>query len=240
MKATGTGIVVGATGGIGGACARALADRAARVLLCGRRRELLTELAAELGPAAAPVVADIATAEGRKTVATAVEEPLRWVVLAHGLALRKPLVELEGAEIEAVFAANLVGPALLLGELLRVEWAEPRAIVVVGSISASRALPNRAVYGATKAGIEHLARSLAAELGPAGFRVNIVAPGVVGTPFLGEDREALAHWVASRVPTGRIGRPDEVAEVVRYLVADAPAYLTGGRIAVDGGAEAIA
>jgi NAD(P)-dependent dehydrogenase (short-subunit alcohol dehydrogenase family) len=234
-----TGIVVGATGGIGGACARALAGHAGRVLLCGRRREALEELALGIGAGAAPVTADVGTADGRRAVAKAIQGPLAWVVLAHGLPLRKPLAELDGAEIEEVFAANLVGPALLLNDLLRLEWVDPKAIVAIGSISASRALPRRAVYGASKAGVEHLARSLAAELGPAGFRVNIVAPGVIRTPFLGDDTAPLAEWIGSRVPVGRIGTPEEVAQVVRYLVAEAPAYLTGARIAVDGGAEAV-
>jgi gluconate 5-dehydrogenase len=232
-----TGIVVGATGGIGSACASALATGAERVVLCGRRGNALAELAANLG--AVPVVADVATAAGRQAITAAVEGPLAWIVLAHGLPLRKPLAELEGAEIEELFAANLVGPALLLNDLLRLEWTEPKAIVVVGSISASRALPRRAVYGASKAGIEHLTRSLAAELGPAGYRVNIVAPGVIETPFLGEDTSPLAEWVRSRVPAGRLGSPEEVADVVRYLIADAPSFLTGARIAVDGGAEAV-
>jgi 3-oxoacyl-[acyl-carrier protein] reductase len=234
-----TGIVVGATGGIGGACARALASSAGRVVICGRRRDALEELASELGAAVVPVVADVATAEGRQAVAAAVEGPLAWVVLAHGLPLRKPLAELGGPEIEKVFAANLVGPTLLLGALVQLEWSEPRAIVVIGSISASRALPRRAVYGASKAGIEHLARSLAAELGPAGFRVNIVAPGVIGTPFLGDAAGPLAEWISERVPSGRIGSPEEVAAVVGFLVAGAPPYLTGARIVVDGGAEAL-
>jgi len=233
-----TGIVVGATGGIGGACARALAGAADHVVLTGRRRGPLEELARALGAAA--VVADVASVEGRRSIRTAVSPPLAWVVLAHGRPLRKPLTELEGPEIEELFAANLVGPALLLNELLQLEWADPRAIVVVGSISASRALPRRAVYGASKAGLEHLARSLAAELGPAGFRVNVVAPGVIATPFLGEDTGPLAGWVEARVPQRRLGTPEEVAEVARYLVTDAPAYLTGARIAVDGGAEAVA
>lgn len=234
-----TGIVVGATGGIGGACARALAGGADRIVLSGRRLQALTKVAHEVGPAAAPVAADVATARGRSAIAGAVAGPLAWVVLAHGLPLRKPLADLSAPEIEELFAANLVGPALLLNELLQLEWAEPKAIVVVGSISASRALPRRAVYGASKAGIEHLARSLAAELGPDGFRVNVVAPGVIGTPFLGEDTGALGEWVEARVPQRRIGAPEEVAEIVRYLVDGAPPFLTGARIAVDGGAEAM-
>jgi NAD(P)-dependent dehydrogenase (short-subunit alcohol dehydrogenase family) len=234
-----TGIVIGATGGIGGACSRSLVACAGRLVLCGRRREALDELAADLGSTAVPIAADVATAEGREAVAAAVDGSLAWVVLAQGLPLRKPLVELECAEIEHLFAVNLVGPTLLLNDLLQLEWSDPKAIVVVGSISATRALPRRAVYGASKAGIEHLARSLAAELGPAGFRVNIVAPGVIATPFLGDDTGPLAEWIASRVPTGRIGAPEEVADVVRFLIAGAPPYLTGARIAVDGGAEAV-
>lgn len=232
-----TGIVVGATGGIGSACARALVSSADRILLCGRRADALDDLAWELD--AVPVVADVATAPGRRAVADAVESTLSWIVLAQGIPLRRPLTELAGPEIEELFAANLVGPTLLLNDLLGLKWSEPKAIVVVGSISATRALPRRAVYGASKAGIEHLARSLAAELGPAGYRVNIVAPGVIGTPFLGDDTGPLAEWVESRVPAGRIGSPDEVADVVRYLIAGAPAFLTGARIAVDGGAEAL-
>jgi NAD(P)-dependent dehydrogenase (short-subunit alcohol dehydrogenase family) len=232
-----TGIVVGATGGIGSACARVLADRAGRMLLCGRRLDALEELASE--GSGVPVAGDVATAEGRRAIVDAVKAPLAWVVLAHGLPLRRPLGDADAAAIEEVFAANLVGPALLLNELLQLEWTPPRAIVVIGSISASRALPRRAVYGASKAGIEHLARSLAAELGPAGFRVNIVAPGVISTPFLGDDTAPLRTWVESRVPRGRRGSPEEIANVVRYLVADAPDYLTGSRIAVDGGAEAL-
>jgi NAD(P)-dependent dehydrogenase (short-subunit alcohol dehydrogenase family) len=234
-----TGIVVGATGGIGGACARALVGCAGRLVLCGRRHEALDDLAADVGETAVPVVADVATPEGRRALAGKVDDSLAWIVLAQGLPLRRPLAELEGVEIEQVFAANLVGPALLLNDLLQLDWSEPKAIVVIGSISASRALSRRAVYGASKAGVEHLARSLAGELGPAGFRVNVVAPGVIETSFLGGDAEPLVTWVENRVPTGRIGAPEEVAEVVRYLIADAPAYLTGARIAVDGGAEAV-
>jgi 3-oxoacyl-[acyl-carrier protein] reductase len=111
---------------------------------------------------------------------------------------------------------------------------------VIGSISASRALPHRAVYGATKAGLEHLARSLAAVLGATGITVNVVSPGVIDTPFLGDATPTLDAWVEDRVPLARVGDPDEVAKLVEYVALHAPPYLTGARIAVDGGAEAVA
>jgi NAD(P)-dependent dehydrogenase (short-subunit alcohol dehydrogenase family) len=186
------------------------------------------------------VPADIATDEGRDAVLAAIKGPLAWVVLASGVPSRRPLRELDEEEVTATFAANLLGPTLLLRRLLLVPWQPPAAVVVIGSISATRSLPGRSVYGSSKAGIEHLARSLAAEVANAGIRVNVVAPGVIETPFLGQAAGALTDWVQQRVPQARAGTPDEVAHLVRYLIVDAPTYLTGARIAVDGGAEAVA
>lgn len=234
------GIVVGATGGIGAACARAIGASVNPILLVGRRRRALDELAVEIGDGAAVLVADIAENSGRDAVARAVEAPIAWMVIASGIALRRALVDATAAEIETTFSVNLVAPALLLRRMLELEWSYDARLVFVGSISATRALPNRSVYGASKAGVEHLARSLAPELAARGIRVNVVAPGVIETPFLDGGAAALVTWVAERVPERRIGQPAEVASVVRYLVTEAPPYVTGARIAVDGGVEASA
>jgi NAD(P)-dependent dehydrogenase (short-subunit alcohol dehydrogenase family) len=235
-----TGVVTGAAGGIGSACVRALAGSAELLVLAGRRREPLERIAREVDGRTAVVPADIATTEGRDAVLAAVEGPLAWAVLASGVPARKPLRELEEEEIAATFAANLLGPTLLLRRLLNAAWQPPASVIVIGSISATRSLPGRSVYGSSKAGIEHLAQSLAAEVAGSGLRVNVVAPGVIETPFLGEAAGALTDWVKVRVPQARAGAPDEVAQLVRYLILDAPAYLTGARIAVDGGAETVA
>jgi NAD(P)-dependent dehydrogenase (short-subunit alcohol dehydrogenase family) len=82
--------------------------------------------------------------------------------------------------------------------------------------------------------------SLGAEWAPRGIRVTVVAPGIIATPFLGTDQSRLDAWVKERVPSRRSGTPAEVADVVRYVVLDAPDYLIGARIAVDGGMEATA
>ena len=235
-----TGVVIGATGGIGRACANALAGSAELTVLCGRRRDALEAVAAEIGGQTAIVAADLATAGGRDAIVAAIDGPLAWVVLASGVPLRKPLSEVEEEQITATFAANLLGPTLLLRRFLELPWQASATVVVIGSISATRSLPGRSVYGASKAGLEHLARSLAAEVTSLGIRVNVVAPGVIDTAFLGEATAALAEWVDVRVPLARLGAPEEVAGVVRYLILDAPAYLTGARIAVDGGAETVA
>jgi 3-oxoacyl-[acyl-carrier protein] reductase len=234
-----TGLITGAAGGIGSACARALAGSAEVIVLTGRRGEALERIAAEVDGRTAVVAADITTGEGRDAVLAAIEDSLSWVVLASGVPARKPLTELGEDEVTETLAANLLGPTLLLRRLLQLSWQPPAAVVAIGSISATRSLPGRSVYASSKAGIEHLARTLAAEVAAAGIRVNVVAPGVIDTPFLGEATAALAEWVDARVPLARAGTPEEVAELVRYLILEAPPYLTGARIAVDGGAETV-
>jgi NAD(P)-dependent dehydrogenase (short-subunit alcohol dehydrogenase family) len=231
------GVVVGASGGIGSACAAALGDSADHLVLVDRRPATVT------GTVATPheCVADIVTPDGRAAVRKAVEGTggrLSWVVLASGAPLRQDFQSAPSAAIEQCLLVNLVAPMLLMKELLELPWEANGQVVVIGSISASRALPNRTVYASAKAGLEHFARSLAAELAPRQLRCNIVAPGVIDTDFLGDDRSALDGWVHSHVPMQRLGQRREVAQVVRFLVRDAPTYLSGARIAVDGATEA--
>jgi NAD(P)-dependent dehydrogenase (short-subunit alcohol dehydrogenase family) len=233
------GIIVGAGGGIGSACARALDASADVVVLAGRSEPRLRTTAAMLTGKTGTVVANIVTEGGREAIARVAEDggEIAWLVLASGVPLRGPLMQLTPADIELTLVTNLIGPVLLIRRLLDLRWEGNATITAVGSISATRSLPNRSVYSASKAGLEHFCRSLAAEVAPRGIRVNVVSPGVIDTPFLGDDQERLQAWVKSHVPQGRVGTADEVAEVVRYLAQEAPPYLTGARIAVDGGVE---
>lgn len=236
------GVVVGASGGIGSSCARALDKSTDVVVLAGRSETSLRETAASLSGKAAIVVADIATGQGREAIARTVEDTkseLAWLVLASGVPLRGPLIELEPEDITRTFLVNLVAPTLLTRRLLQCRWLPEASIVAIGSISASRSLPNRSVYSGSKAGLEHFFRSLAAELASRGIRVNVVSPGVVDTQFVGGDREALDAWVKSRVPLKKVGTADDVSKVVRFLVLEASPFVTGARIAVDGGAETL-
>jgi NAD(P)-dependent dehydrogenase (short-subunit alcohol dehydrogenase family) len=236
------GVVVGAGGGIGSACARALDGSCDVMVLVGRSEHSLGKTAASLSGATSIVVADIATDKGREEIGRTVEETnseVAWVVLASGVPLRGPLMRLAPDDIAQTFLVNLVGPALLIRRLLECRWLPNSSIIAIGSISASRALPNRSVYSGSKAGLEHLCHSLAAEVAPLGIRVNVVSPGVVETEFVAGDREALDAWVTSRVPQKRAGSPEDISNVVRYLALEASLYVTGARIAVDGGAETL-
>lgn len=242
-KLAAVGLLTGASGGIGSACARALVDTVDVILLVGRNAARLDRVASELGPRARPLAADLTESLGRRAILAELERlrgAVSWVVLAAGVALRGPLHDCDDDAIEATFAANVVGPALLLRRLLDTRWMSPASLVAIGSISAARALPNRAVYGATKAALEQLVRSLAGELAARGVRANVVSPGVIDTPLLQGHVHPLSNWVDARVPQARLGRPEEVAALVRYLITEAPEYLTGARLVVDGGAESLA
>ena len=234
------GIVVGAGGGIGSACAQALDASVDLMVLAGRSNGRLRATASALTGKTATVVADITTKNGRDAIAVALDtEEVSWVILASGVPLRGPLAQLAPADIQDTFMTNLIGPALLIRRLLDARWLPNASIIAVGSISATRSLPNRSVYSGSKAGLEQLCRSLAAEVAPRAIRVNVVSPGVIDTPFLGADQAALDSWISTHVPMRRIGTSADVAEVVRYLVLEAPEYVTGARIAVDGGAESL-
>jgi NAD(P)-dependent dehydrogenase (short-subunit alcohol dehydrogenase family) len=237
-----TGVIIGATGAIGGACATALAGTVDHVVLTGRDQNRLAAVGKTCGHGARPVVADIASAEGRSAVVEAIQATdtgIRWVVVASGAPLRGLLLDLGAGEIAWTVEANLTGPTLLIQAIGDLQWTATGSLVVIGSVSASRAIAERTVYAASKAGIERMTLSLAAEWARRGIRINVVSPGVISTPFLGPDPAGIEDWVAERVPLGRPGRPEEVADVVRYLAVDAPDYLLGARIVVDGGLETL-
>jgi NAD(P)-dependent dehydrogenase (short-subunit alcohol dehydrogenase family) len=238
-----TGLIVGASGGIGAASARCLAASVDRLVLVGRGAAALDRLAAELSTPATCVAVDITVASGRDAILAAVRQDgasLAWTVIASGSPLRGAFGESDKEEVVRTLDVDLVAPILLLRALSDVAWTDRAALVVVGSISASRALPGRAVYGAAKAGLERFCASLAAEWQPRGIRVNVVAPGVVDTPFVGGDRDNLERWSRERIPAARAGRPEEVAEFIRYVVLDAPDFVVGARLVIDGGSESVA
>ena len=228
-------LVVGASGGIGGACVRRLVSDHRIALAASRSKPDEDLLAFDRVRWAG---ADITTVAGRETIVDLVEQarvPLASVVVASGVAHRGPLLTQTEDEWHATLAANVVGPALLLSELAaRATWTTPAAIALIGSLSARRALPDRSLYGASKSALEQFGRSIAVELAPRGIAVNVVSVGVTDTPFLSGDRERLERYTRDRIPVGHMANPDEVAEAVAFALIGGS--LTGATIELDGGA----
>lgn len=250
-RPAGVALVTGAARGIGLAIARAFLAAGHAVAMLDRDRATLAasveRLAAEpaVGPARLLMLhADVSQAEQVQAAVDAVAQRfgrLDALVNNAGIAVFKPILETSYAEFREVLATNLDGAFLCTQAAARLMLRERRggAVVHIASISGLRASTLRVAYGTSKAALIHLARQQAVELGNAGIRVNVVAPGPVDT-----DMAKLVHTWAIRadyhdvIPLGRYGTPEEIAAAVMFLCSDAARYVNGQVLAVDGGFEA--
>lgn len=240
-------IVTGAGSGIGRATAVAAAEAGAHVLGVGRREGPLAETAAG-NRAIATFAADVC-AEGAPdaVVGAAVQRWGRVDVLVNnaGATAVMPLADATGPRIADLFALNVTAPSLLARAALPHLRAGRGCIVNVSSTYGHRPAAGFAHYGATKSALEQLTRSWALELAVDGVRVNAVAPGPTASDALaaaGLSSEAIADVErdeAHRIPLGRRGHPDEVAEWVLRLADPASTWLTGQVLTVDGGLELV-
>ena len=162
--------------------------------------------------------------------------PFDAVVYAAGLARVAPLPEITPRGWDLLLDVNLTGAFNVL-QAVAPHIADGGSFVMISSIDSALPVSGLAHYCASKAGVEALVRSAALELGPRGIRCNVVAPGVVRTPLMEPflDRPEVADAFTSRTPLGRLGAPDDVADVVTFLVSPAARWITGARIPVDGG-----
>ena len=230
-------LVTGASRGIGRAIALALAAAGADVIVNYHREAAAAEAAADavrgLGRRALALGADVADAAAVTAMAAQAEAALGAIdILVNnaGIALRRSPEALTEAEFARTLAVNLTGAFLCIQQVLpgmrRRRWGR---IVNISSGAARGAGVIGVHYNASKAGLEGLTRGYAARLAGEGVTVNAVAPSLIETDMLAEGREALAR----RVPLGRLGRPEEVAEAVLLVAANA--YMTGQTVQVNGG-----
>jgi NAD(P)-dependent dehydrogenase (short-subunit alcohol dehydrogenase family) len=261
--------------GLGAAIARALSAAGAHVLVSdvvdggvsndvdtpvvAGSTEGVSALARELSMssvAAAAALADLREeADCSRLVDTAVGLWGRLDILVSNAAAphgreRSPIADVPLAAWDLQLDVNLRGAFLLARAAVPAMRRGGRGgrILVVSSIAASRGLPHRVVYSASKAGLLGLVCSLATELGPDGITVNAICPGLISTSrgrssAIRQSGEASADEELRRrarvIPAGRMGHPDDIAEVVRFLAGDAASYVTGQAIAVDGGLSAL-
>jgi NAD(P)-dependent dehydrogenase (short-subunit alcohol dehydrogenase family) len=232
-------LVTGASRGLGEAIARLFAAEGARVALLARDGERLRILAEELGGVPAP--ADVSRAD---ETAAAVAEAARALggldALVNAAAVDcewKPTAELSVESWDETVAVNLSGTFYVCQPALPLMVAAGGgAIVNLTSVAAHRVWPEDVAYGASKAGVEMLTRTIAVEYAAEGIRANALAPGVIdaGMTDLVEDEQERSELAAASL-LGRLGRADEVAEAALWLVSDASAFVTGTTLVVDGG-----
>jgi len=238
-----TAVITGATTGLGFESARRFIAEGARVIITGQNAERLAEAAESLGPAAIPVRANSTSLADLDALAESVREnfgSLDIVFVNAGIGVFAPLTEVTEEGYDRQFDINVKGALFTVQKLLPLLKKGSSVILNASAVNA-KGMPGGSIYFASKAAVRSFARSLAAELGPEGIRVNSLSPGVVRTPFMDkvdlpkEAMDGFVTTVSAQAPLGRTGLPEEIAQAAVFLGSDDSSYTTGADLTVDGG-----
>ncbi len=239
-----TALVTGGTRGIGLMIARGLLQAgAAKVTVSSRKAQACEQAVQELSAfgEAVALPADVSTEDECRRVAAAIDGPLHILVNNAGATWGAPLEEFPATAWDKILDLNLKAPFFLTRALLpQLEAAgthdDPARVINIGSVDGLHVseMPTYS-YAASKAGVHHLTRMLARDLGPRHITVNAIAPGPFESKMMAATLAAAGDQIAASAPLGRIGRPDDMAGVATFLASRAGAYVTGAVIPVDGG-----
>lgn len=232
-------VVTGAAGGIGRAVATRLATDGHLVVCCDLNRSKAEEVATDIDAATA-VGVDVADRDQVTRLVAAATRLGRVSALVNAAGIHRPapFLETQESDLDLLMRVNVKGtylPSLLLGRAMA--DAGGGSIVNFSSVASHHLTRNSALYGATKGAVLSMTKGMAVSLAPHGIRVNAVSPGPVETPMNAQQREDPEYRknMIDRVPLGRQGRPEEVAEAVSFLVSTASSWITGAAFEVDGG-----
>src|SRR3989454_4163143 len=236
-------VVTGGNSGIGLATAKAFTSEGARVAIIGRSETTLKAAQKELGPDVLAVKADMS----RVPEITAAMDQIKQkygridaLFVNAGIGRFVPFEAVTEEFFDETMATNLKGAFFTIQKAVPL-LARGAAVVLNASINAHMGLPGSSVYGASKAGVVNLAKTLSADLLQHGVRVNVVSPGPVATPILDrmglpeEQTRQLKERITEQVPLKRFGHPDEIAAAVLYLSSGESAFVVGTELVVDGG-----
>lgn len=237
-----TALITGAGTGIGRAIAHAFGEAGAKLVLAGRRREMLDAVRQELeaaGGMAHVHTADVSEqVQAAQLVRDATEALGRLDILVNnaGRTYDQLIFRMKWDELDKTLATNLQSMFYTCAAAGKVMIGQRSgSIINITSVVALTGNAGQSAYVASKAGVIGLTKSLAAEFGSRNVRVNAVAPGFIETEMTASLTDALKQAYLERVPLRRFGAPGEVARVVEFLASDAAAYITGQTLAVDGG-----
>jgi len=232
-------LVTGASKGIGKAIAAAYAAAGAQVMLSSRKLDQLEAAAAEIGGDTAVMAANAGNLEaGEQVVAATIERFGGLDILVNNAATNPyygSTIDVDAPRYDKTFEVNVRGPMFWSQAAWRQAFStKPGVIVNIASVGGMRAEPTLGVYNLTKAAVIHLTRQLASELGPT--RVVGIAPGLVKTDFAKVLVDNFGDALAKALPTGRLGEPEDIANLALFLASDAASWITGDTYVIDGGA----
>ena len=236
-------LITGGTSGIGLETAHQSLNEGARVAITGKNPTTLEKARQELGADVLIIPSDASDVADQRRVAETVRQAfgeLDILFVNAGMVELKPLEQMDEAAFDRNFAVNVKGPYFLIQALLSI-FANPASIVLNTSINAHIGMPNTSIYGATKAALLSLARTLSGELISRGIRVNAVSPGPISTPLYNKlglsenDLKTVAASIQSQIPLGRFGNPSDIAHAIVFLASDESAFTVGSELVIDGG-----
>ena len=234
-------LVTGATGGIGGAIARALHTRGATVAISGRQLEKLEALASELKERVHVVPCDLAH---KAQVATLIDDATKKLgrldILVNNAGLTKDnlFMVMKDEQWDDVIAVNLTSTFMLMRAATRAMMRGKTGygrIINISSVSGIIGNPGQANYAASKAGMIGMTKSLAREVASRGITANCIAPGFISTPMTEALSEKQTAAIKEAIPSQRFGTPDDIAAAAVYLASAEAGYVTGQTLHVNGG-----
>ncbi len=240
-------LITGGTTGIGFATAKRMIDEGARVMVTGANPETLELARTELGSRAEVIASDASC--GRQVAALfdhvrQAHGRLDVLFLNAGIARFAPWPEHSEEDFDRQFAVNVKGPWLAIKHAMPL-LGQGASVIANTSVINQLGFPAASAYSATKAALRQLVRIAAAELSPKGVRVNAVSPGPIETAIFSKTglsadaMEEMGAMILSKVPAGRFGRPEEVANAVLFLASDEASFIQGQELVVDGGMTAL-
>ena len=232
-------LVTGASGGIGGAIAKALHAQGADVGLSGRNVEALNKLAAEIGSRVHVLPGDLNTAEAADALVKTAEEKMGQIdILVNNAGLTKDglFMRMKDEDWQVVQDVNLTAPFRLIRAAIRGmmkrRWGR---VINITSVVGVTGNPGQANYCASKAGMIGMSKSMAAEVASRGITVNCVAPGFIATAMTDALNDEQKAKINSTIPAGTMGTPEDIATSVVYLASEEAKYMTGQTLHVNGG-----
>ncbi|MBP2199640.1 SDR family NAD(P)-dependent oxidoreductase [Pantoea cypripedii] len=235
-------LVTGGTTGIGLAAAQTLAARGAQVFITGRRQAELDAAVASIGAAATGIRADAAQLSDLDAVyAQIARQAGRLDVLFAnaGGGDMQPLGSITEEHFDRIFGTNVRGVLFTVQKALPL-LSDKASVILTASTTSVKGTAGFSVYSASKAAVRNFARSWALDVKDRGIRINVVSPGPIRTPGLGglvseDQRQGLFDALASQVPLGRLGEPEEIGNVVAFLASDDSSFINATELFVDGG-----
>lgn len=232
-------LVTGATGGIGGAVAKALHAQGATVGISGTRREALESLAGELGGRVHVLPANLSDAQSVEGLIPAAEAAMGQVdILINNAGVTRDniFMRMKDEEWETVLRVNLEGAFRLsrsvIKGMMKRRWGR---IISVTSVIGTTGNAGQANYAASKAGLIGMSKSIAQEVASRNITVNCIAPGFIATPMTDVLNDKQREGILAKVPMARLGTPEDIASAVVYLASEEAAYLTGQTLHINGG-----